>query len=443
MALKSAPWFPLGLEIFMAFECRILVDSIFTNNHKFKKVILSTNNTVGLKMSKMMKFPIERCYNCGKKETLSHGILADLERVEVELENYSDEEEMFMPLCNTCAKKWEKGELKNIEEKWKNEKNKNQYSSTIGQWKGDYGSIKIDDKQDIFIREAIKNKKIINNKIKIIQFNNKEEKKIFIESNDPIAKIAELEGVNYIDECDQCKKDFEVIISGGKVNYYLCSEHFNQLTQDYRNNERNREGYNLMKKFCPFFKEICKGKECVMWNDEKCHIISYLKLEHDEFLESEDIIEHHQRGESEVPEYLKTRTAEEIALDLLEFWKKNDPNESRLYDLSGMFWEKKGIISTFDLSAEMRHKKNQALFFANRMFDKEEKEKIKEQIAKEKEELPSLVSHCIDWSKSLGLKRLTHADIDAYLLEKNLVIRPETRRALYSIANVKLKSKQV
>ena len=304
-------------------------------------------------MSKMMKFPIERCYNCGKKETLSQGI-ADLVKVEIELEKYSDDEEIFMPLCPECEKKWEKGELKEIDQKWKTEENKGQYSATIGQWKGDYGSA---------------------------------------------MKL--------------------------------------QIT------EQNRESHDLVNKFCPFFKEICKGKECVMWNDEKCHIISYLKLEHDEFLESEDNIEHHQRGESEVPEYLKTRTAEEIALDLLEFWKKNDPNESRLYDLSGMFWEKKGIISTFDLSAEMRHKKNQALFFANRMFDKEEKEKIKEQIDKEKEEIPSLVSHCIDWSKSLGLKRLTHADIDAYLLEKNLVIRSETRRALYSIANVKLKSKQV
>ena len=37
---------------FLAFEYRILVDSIFTNNHKFKKVILSTNNTVGLKCLK-------------------------------------------------------------------------------------------------------------------------------------------------------------------------------------------------------------------------------------------------------------------------------------------------------------------------------------------------------------------------------------------------------
>lgn len=70
----------------------------------------------------MKKFPVEICYHCNKKETLPEGIV-DLVTVEVELEDYSDEEELFMPLCPECEKKWAKGGLTAIERKWKNEKN--------------------------------------------------------------------------------------------------------------------------------------------------------------------------------------------------------------------------------------------------------------------------------------------------------------------------------
>lgn len=173
-------------------------------------------------MSKKMKFPIELCYNCGKKETCPQGI-ADLEKVEVELEDDSIDEEMFMPLCPECNNKWKKGKLPKIENKWKTEENKGHYSSDIGQWTGDYGFTNIENKENRNI------KKVNSKKMKIIQFDNREMKKRFFESNDSIAKLAEDEGCNYDDPCEQCDKELEVIISGGSANYYLCSEHFNQL----------------------------------------------------------------------------------------------------------------------------------------------------------------------------------------------------------------------
>jgi len=176
-------------------------------------------------MSEVIKFPLEQCYNCNKKETLSQGV-AEIEKVQVELENYSDDEEMFMPLCPECCKKWEKGELKGIEEKWKTEKEKGKYSSTIGQWEGDYGSIRVERKSG---RTGIQ--KMTGSKMEIIQFDSREKLRRFMESNGPIAELAEGEGSYYGDTCDQCDKEFEVIISGGSVNYYLCSEHFNQLKE--------------------------------------------------------------------------------------------------------------------------------------------------------------------------------------------------------------------
>ena len=70
----------------------------------------------------------ERCYNCGKEEKITEGV-SDIEKIEVDLKEYSDEEEKYMPLCSVCVKKWENGELEGIEQRWKEEKNKAYYSS--------------------------------------------------------------------------------------------------------------------------------------------------------------------------------------------------------------------------------------------------------------------------------------------------------------------------
>lgn len=66
-------------------------------------------------------------------------------------------------------------------------------------------------------------------RIRLINFDSKDELEKFLESDDPIAQLAEGEGSSIGDSCDNCDKEFEVIISGGRVNYYLCNEHFAKL----------------------------------------------------------------------------------------------------------------------------------------------------------------------------------------------------------------------
>jgi len=78
---------------------------------------------------------------------------------------------------------------------------------------------------------------------------------------------------------------------------------------------------------------------------------------------------------------------------------------------------------------------------AQKQFDAEREVKNKEQLEKEKTELPSLVSSCVDWAKDHGLKRVTQADVDAFLLDKNIELLPQTKRSLYAMANVAIKSK--
>jgi len=69
-------------------------------------------------------------------------------------------------------------------------------------------------------------------------------------------------------------------------------------------------------------------------------------------------------------------------------------------------------------------------------------DKNKEKIMIEREELPSLVDQCVDWARVNGLRSVTKADIETYLLENNLDIMKETQRSLYAMTNTKLKIKK-
>ena len=67
------------------------------------------------------------CYACGTKEVVTNGF-SNIEKIPVDSEEIKNEEK-YMPLCDICSKKWEKGELEDIEEKWVKEKQKEKYSS--------------------------------------------------------------------------------------------------------------------------------------------------------------------------------------------------------------------------------------------------------------------------------------------------------------------------
>jgi len=201
-----------------------------------------------------------------------------------------------------------------------------------------------------------------------------------------------------------------------------------------------------MKTFCPFFKETCKGNECVMFKNGECLIVSFLQIASEGVPSPEEImtsgIEIH-REEAEVPDWIKTRTAEELAVEILEFKKKEFSEDENLgfHTISNFFWKSKGI-ERYLMPSDIELKVERANILARREILKETETQKRERLGKEKEELPSLVSHCIDWARTNGLKRLTLADIDAYIMERNLDILKETRRALYAMANVQLKSKR-
>ena len=73
-----------------------------------------------------------KCYNCGKLEELSgdeDNRFSDIDRIETDLLDYSDEEEKFMPLCQQCLREWQDGKLPDIESRWIEEQKKWEYIS--------------------------------------------------------------------------------------------------------------------------------------------------------------------------------------------------------------------------------------------------------------------------------------------------------------------------
>jgi len=146
------------------------------------------------------------------------------------------------------------------------------------------------------------------------------------------------------------------------------------------------------------------------------------------------------REEAEVPKWLKRITPEEIAIEILEFKEREFPEgHVSFHTVSRFYWSNKGI-EKFLMPTEIEMKIDKAELMAEREMLRKEETQKKERLGKEKEELPSLVSQCVDWARLKGLRRLTLADVDTYVLEKDLDIVKETKRALYSMANLRLKT---
>lgn len=206
-----------------------------------------------------------------------------------------------------------------------------------------------------------------------------------------------------------------------------------------------------MKILCPFFKNDCKGNECVMWKDEKCLIVSFMEsilTEPEEFEGREpitpaQIISGTGLEEVEIPGEIKSASPEELAVELISFTKKELSGEERMRvrKVAQLFWGGKKI-ERWGMPPEIRLKIDKAEMLAQKQLDTEREVKEREQLEKEKMGLPSLTNLCVDWAKEHGLKRVIQSDVEAFLMEKNVELLRQTERSLYALVNVKLRSKR-
>ena len=179
-----------------------------------------------------------------------------------------------------------------------------------------------------------------------------------------------------------------------------------------------------------------------MWFDEKCSISNFLSqlslfreaAEPSVEYEGEPIVQRTLK----IPKELEQLSAESLASEYLAWSESEFPgSEPSQYNLD-LFIESKYQVDRWSLSGEVRLKIEKAKI----LIEQKNEQDRKRQQQNEKQELPSLVSRCVDWAISNNLKKLTVADVDAFMIENDLDVLPETKRAIYATANVQMKMKK-
>lgn len=205
-----------------------------------------------------------------------------------------------------------------------------------------------------------------------------------------------------------------------------------------------------MPSLCPFFRSECKESNCVMWDNEDCLIINFLRTFSEEFRASEPAEETNGKvsvpfrflePQTIIPEEIKNATAEDIAKEYIHFVETEFPDSdmhSVLRNFS-IFLQTKNLANRWNLPPDISVKIQKAENLAREIIGKKIEEQHKHQLEQEKKELKSLIENCVTWSRKYNLNKVTYSDIDAFLLENEITILPETRRSLYSMTNLALK----
>lgn len=212
-----------------------------------------------------------------------------------------------------------------------------------------------------------------------------------------------------------------------------------------------------MNTYCPLIKEECKSNECVLWKDENCLIVTFMKFlgligklsteeETEEEIRNGIKLSTPEETEGEIPNGIELSTPEELAAELISFAKKEFPEEDErwsMYKITDFFWRSKNIRIR-DLPVDIQLKIDKAERLVQKQLESEREVKKKDQLEKEKPDLLSLVDSCVGWSNEHGLKKVTQADFDAFLLVKNIDTLPQAkRRTLCAMVNSKLEKEKI
>ena len=205
-----------------------------------------------------------------------------------------------------------------------------------------------------------------------------------------------------------------------------------------------------MMSFCPLFNNECKGNQCVMWHEEACLIVSFLQdltqppIDREIISEEPIVIRGFERHEPVIPDEIKETTPESLADDFMTFLETEFP-DSELMPYGGnfqLFLKTKNLTERWNLPVEIQLKIEKAQLLARDGIRKRNEDKKRIRLESEKGELPSLVGRCCDWAISKGFKKVTIADVDAFVLVNEFDLLQETKRSLYVMTNVQLKSKK-
>lgn len=141
-----------------------------------------------------------------------------------------------------------------------------------------------------------------------------------------------------------------------------------------------------------------------------------------------------------IPKEAKTKSVEELTNEMIEFIEKESLDGISFYEISRIFWQKKGLDSFMfpddDPDIELKRLKIENIVKERLNYQGEISPK---QLKKEKELLDSLKCKIVDEARKDNKKNLTQTDIELYLLENKKVLPRRLQRMLYSLVNSELK----
>lgn len=214
------------------------------------------------------------------------------------------------------------------------------------------------------------------------------------------------------------------------------------------------------RKFCPLIGDVCKESECVMWWQNSCALALAAQLFVVNQVVSVEVKQHLKESQgpvsvefgegaeqqSENLESILSETPEALAKEMISFiWKQfpeaREEYETAIWQYARFFWQQRGIKREWGLPPDVEMKKKRAEQIAKKWLMEERKRAREEELRKEKEQIPILAERCEKWAREHGLKRVTLADVRAFLLSIGVEVSTDTRRSIYSITNVRLKTK--
>ena len=187
---------------------------------------------------------------------------------------------------------------------------------------------------------------------------------------------------------------------------------------------------------CPFVKEDCRGKECFMWDGERCLIRAYLEKSVLGAVQTAAASERlaQDREKERIVSEIDALSLEALRDQLFDFAKTRFPGDVSIsQDWGELFLKfRHGFLSSGDISSNTHAKFDEALRQAGSRLNDERKIEREERYKREKIELPGFVDACVEWSRQRGLKKLSEADIDVFLAERNIKILMEIKRLLHT-----------
>jgi hypothetical protein len=190
--------------------------------------------------------------------------------------------------------------------------------------------------------------------------------------------------------------------------------------------------------FCPLIKGDCKKEKCKFWRMEDCSIAMFMETQGVTFFNAvADMEDTEKEKEEEIPvdySWLTETSEDKIITELVDYAFKELPDDKYLtHFIKKTFWSEKKIDDSYDLPRELRLKVELIENKADMLFNKR-------LLIEEKEKLTKIVDECYNWAIGLNSTKLTKADVNAYIMENEILLTQTSKDILYSKVNMKLKS---